>query len=89
MEQPEIEQGPAEKKSILTQFETMTPEALIAFFKNNKNLVMQVHGKKMEEEDIAGGITPETFRTALRRVVTNVPAPAESEELLKKIKENK
>ncbi|MBU6370495.1 MAG: hypothetical protein KGH93_02390 [Patescibacteria group bacterium] len=78
----------AEKRPILVRFGEMNPEQLIAFYKENKNLVMQVQGKKMEEEHRAGGISPETFRTALRRVVTNVPGPGESEELLKKIKEN-
>jgi len=83
-----------EKKPLLEQIGEMTVEELISFFKNNKNLIIHKMGVRMDMEnnDKNGkGITPETLRIALRRVVSEdlVPSPGEVERLLLKIKNNK
>ncbi len=88
MEQP-IENMQAKKKPMLEQLGEMNVASLIEFFKGNPNFIIQTLGKKMEDEAHAGGITPETFRTALRRIMTKVPEPGDTEELLNVIKANR
>ncbi len=80
-----------ERKPILEQLGEMNVSGLISFFKDNKNVIFKTLGEKMENElkHSEEGITPQTFRTAIRRITTHVPGPAETEKLLEKIKNNK
>ncbi len=96
MEQPPMEKAPqSEKKPILERFAAMNSDQLVEYFQSIKTFSSESIINKMIEEnntkDAQGksGITQETLRIAMRRIMTRVPEPSEVAKLLETIKDNK
>ena len=88
-EKAQEKEPPIPKKPILDRFSEMNADGLIEYFKSSGNFILKSLGERMEAENSSGGITNETFRTALRRIVTRVPGSGDTEKLLEKIRSNK